>query len=324
LQSAIGGDIGEKLKAEEKLSANDPQYWMRRFEYSHGLKDSAGQEEALIRGLAVAKPIEGQKGKGGYCDDRSVLLAEYLNFLIEHGGKVKARTLALKEVKEAPPISGSSATAVWSLVTDFSGTIDPGDKDLWAWLAGRPVWYDDEEYLIKAMLKNADVKRFEEFLSKAEVLASGKELSRRYVLATVMTSFNLDQRAKPLFEYVIKNDDAPNGFLKQTAAFALYDMWLRNGEWRNAEKYILAGRNPSRAELVQFAICATKAGDKADAVRFWKMAANVEPANMTELKEFAALGLKKELREFYSSMKKELPSSLIPDMAFSLLGSLTD
>jgi len=310
--------IGEQLKAEEKLSENNPNYWMRRVEYSRGSNDSVGEEEFLKKGLAITKPHAGGRGKGGYSDARSLFFSGYLNFLIENKRKEEALALIFKELKESPHTSNSSCLAVHFLTWRFNAELNPFDEYLWAWLAGRPHWGHDEKELLVAILKNAGTKDFEECLSRAQAMAPEKELRRRYILASAMSALKLDLRAKALLESVIKDASKEDQGLKEKTSLLLYEIFLKSGDWRNAEKF---KGDLSFYHFVKLAVCAAKAGDKADAIRFWENAANIDPSNMNNLNELVNFGLRNELKDFYLRMGKELPGSLIPGMALRLLNA---
>ena len=66
------------------------------------------------------------------------------------------------------------------------------------------------------------------------------------------------------------------------------------------------------------AVVAAEAGAKADALRIWRAAANVAPAQLTNLDDLADAGLKNELISYYKAMQAGLPGSNVPHRAFAI------
>ena len=71
--------------------------------------------------------------------------------------------------------------------------------------------------------------------------------------------------------------------------------------------------------LANIAVAAGKGGATDDAVRLWRLSANLDRRDLSDLKQLARTSAKPELRKLYLQMKKEDPESFIPEVALRLL-----
>lgn len=101
----------------------------------------------------------------------------------------------------------------------------------------------------------------------------------------------------------------------------LFKAYLAANDFKSAEKLILTKYNSSmNYSLWYLAENAAKNGAFADAVRFWKLKANLNRRDLDNLEYLARNAeIKEALREFYRQMKLSEPFSPIPDIALNKL-----
>jgi len=73
------------------------------------------------------------------------------------------------------------------------------------------------------------------------------------------------------------------------------------------------------ALLATIAVAAGKSGATDDAIRLWRLSANLDRRDLSDLKQLAQTSAKPELRKLYLEMEKEDPESFIPEVALRLL-----
>jgi len=140
VQQASGARVIEaRIKEQEKLSEDDPQYWRKRAEYYHGRQEPENEEQALLKALSLTtpQPLPDQRTKG-YTDMRSWILSDYAHFLERMKRVPEAVVLLRKELADAPAQSESSKRAARFLAFDFEKHISVDDDLLWNWLSQRP------------------------------------------------------------------------------------------------------------------------------------------------------------------------------------------
>ncbi len=346
-QAASGERVIEgRIKAQEQLSEHDPQYWQERAHYYRGRGEPAQEEQALVKGLELTipqLPPEPEWPVRRREDWRSMLLREYVQFLVRETRTDEAVALVRKEIEQAPALSASTQQAAHRLASDFGEHVSADDEVLWRWLENRPRWEYTEERLLWRMLENVagdpardrgDADPFgptkgrpvganlDKQLSRAETAAVGKDPTRAFTLGQIMNRMGFPKRSIPLLEQAIENaDDAE---LKDRAQFALFESYLDTGDWQHAEEYFPAnGKQLGPLEVPQWyarlALAAAKAGAKADAMRLWGVAANVSPCQLGTVKLLADAGLKQELEQFYCQMQTQMPASDVPAKALAVL-----
>ncbi|MEX2113997.1 MAG: hypothetical protein WD845_12475 [Pirellulales bacterium] len=346
-QAASGVRVIEgRIKAKEQLSEHDPQYWQERAHYYRGRGEPTEEEQALVKGLELTRPQlppEPERPVGRRVDWRSMLLREYVQFLISEKRTDEAVTLVRKEIEQAPALAASTQQAVHRLTFDFEKHVSADDEVLWRWLENRPRWEYAEEGLLWRMLENVagdpaldrgDVDPFgatkgrraganlDKQLSRAERAAVGKDPTRANTVGWIMNRMGFPKRSIPLLEWAVENaDDAE---LKERAEFTLFESYLDTGDWKNAEEHFPdEGKQLGPLEVPRWysrlALAAAKAGAKEDAMRLWGVAANVSPCRFDGLKPLANAGLKDDLKHFYRQMQKQMPKSDVPAKALAAL-----
>jgi len=324
VQAASGQRVIEgRIQEEEKESENDPAYWRERANYYRGREETAQEEEALQKGLALTTPRPPpERPSKEDMDWRTDLLQDYAGFLARMNRTGDAVVLLRQEMEQAPATSMSAERAAYMLAFDFPDQVRVEDEVLWNWLANRPQWGYAEERLLWRMLESAKREDLDKHFSRADELAKGKDPSRAYTLGWIMNRMQFPQRSIPLLRYAV--EQAQDQYLKERAAFTLFESYLDTGDWKRAEGIFPEASNHLTAfELSDWysrvAVVAAKAGAKAEALRIWKAVANVNPAEMRGLDALVKAGLREELAAFYREMQKKMPSSGIPDRALKAL-----
>jgi hypothetical protein len=71
--------------------------------------------------------------------------------------------------------------------------------------------------------------------------------------------------------------------------------------------------------LATVAVAAGKRDATDDAIRLWRLSANLDRRDLSNLNRLAQTSARPELRKLYLQMKKEDPESFIPEVALRLL-----
>lgn len=327
VQAASGQRVIEgRIREQEKTAAADtPEYWQERAHYYRGRAEPAQEEEALLKGLALAPPMredEQPRTKGGPADRRGWLLADYALFLQRQQREDEAVALLRREMAEAPAGALSATRAAHLLAFEFEKRLRVDDDVPWTWLASRPKWDYTEERLLWRLLENAPREQLEQPFARAEKLAAGADPTRAYTLGWIENRMHFPQRSLPLLEDAVRR--APDAEFKGKAGFALFESCLDTGDWRRAEANFpdAAARltaNEAPDWLAKIAVLAARAGAKADAMRLWRRVANIDLTATRTLPDLAKAGLRDDLAAFYREMQAALPASRIPPQALAAL-----
>ena len=324
VQAASGQRVIEgRIRKDEKKSEDDPEYWSKRAEYYRGRKEPAQEEEALLRGLGLARPQpEAERYARGSFDWRSRLLADYAGFLEHQERTHEAVSILRKEIEQAPATSQSAKSAARLLAFDFEKQVSADDAVLWNWLGNRPKWEHIEERLLWRMLERAKPDEMDKHFIRAEELARRGHPSRAGTLGWIMNHMHFPKRSIALLEYAVANADEKE--LRESSQFTLFGSYLDTGDWKRAEQvFPQAARRLTPKELPDWysriAVTAAKAGAKTDAMRIWRRVANLSPSHIDGLEDLAEAGLRDELKGFYREMQKKIPSSEVPVRAQTAL-----
>lgn len=312
--------IEGRIKQEEKLSENDPGHWRERAQYYRGRNEPKLEEEALLKGLSVAKETADPNDPRTVA--RNELFRDYMFFLARKDRGEDAVPLLRKEIERAPPASWSAEFAVNRLTSDFTKHVRADDEALWNWLSQRPKWKHTEERLLWRMLESSPSLDLAKHFARAEQLAQGTDPSRAAILGWIMNRMKHARRSIPLLEQAVERATDPE--VKKSAAFTLFESSLDTDDWQRAESiFPIARRQLTPYELpgwyAKIAVLAAKAGAKTDAIRIWRGAANLNPSSTGYLPELVKVGLKDALADYYRQMQKRLPSSEIPARAIRII-----
>jgi hypothetical protein len=339
-QRASGGrDIERRIEQQEQPSLDDPEYWFDRAIYYQGRRESAQEEQALLHGLKLdlPEPAPGHPGFGRF-DWHSRFLRTYALFLIREKRSDEAVALVRDELSKMPAKTASTMVAVHILTSDLPEYVRPDDEILWKWLENRPQWEYTEERLLWMMLAQGSINPFAppsaekvtkqergQRLARAERLARGEHLTRAYTLGSIMHRMGLSQRSVSWL--VQAADGAREEQLRQHAQTALYESYLYLGEWQRAEELFpqvaqtLGGLEAPNWHA-RLAVGAARSGATADAMRLWERTANLCPTQLDPLRPLVDAGLNEELKEFYRNMRKQMPTSEVPERALADLKRL--
>lgn len=318
--------IEKKIKKEEELSKDNPEYWRKRARYYRGRREAAQEEEALKKALALVAPkAQPDRPSKGMVAMRSWIIGDYVHFLIRQKRRDEAVALLRSEIKNAPPNSISSRQAANRLAFDLPKHLNSDDEVLWTWLAAQGKWEHIEERVLLRMLENAPAAARDKHFTRAERLAGEKNPSRLHTLGWIMNRMGHAKRSIPLLEAALKCAEETKGkLLPERAAFTLFESYLDTNNWRKAEALFPKARRRLTAKEVtdwhgRVAMAASRAGAKDEALRIWKNAASANPSALSNLDQLASTGLRGELRKYYLQLKKDLPGSTVPDKALAIL-----
>lgn len=325
VQAASGQrTIEGRIKEEEEKSKNDLHYWRDRAQYYRGRNEPAQEEEAILKGLALATPQpDAEQGHDkGLIQSRIWLLSNYTHFLLREKRIDEAVALLRTEIKRTPPTSESARAAARLLAFDFYREISVDDALLWNWLASQPKWEHTEQRLLWGLLVSAKRDDLDKHFSRAEEFVHGKDPSRASTLGWIMNSMHFPKRSIPLLEYAVEN--AHDEELRGRTHVMLFESYLDNGDWKPAERvFPQAAKRLTPKELPhrysRVAAAAAKAGAKTDAMRIWSRVANLSPSQVDGLEDLVKAGLRNELKNFYHKMQQEMPSSEFPAKALMAL-----
>jgi tetratricopeptide (TPR) repeat protein len=316
--------IENKIKSDEPLSESDPQYWYDRAQYYYGRKEPNLAEEAFKRGLAVAESHQVQEQGIAVVDRRQQLLYSYESFLKDQKRPEDAISLLRRELEQASPNSVSYRSAASQLLLDFRTRMDPDDVTWWSWFSSRPEWGPIELGLLNQMLSNTRPGEIDRYVAQVEQLPRLDEPTRCYMLGYWMYGKGLAKRAVPLLEKAAAN--GTNEKARDGAHGVLPSAYRAAGDWKRAEEanptptYGGGSFEPLCEWYTGLAMLAAKAGNKDDAIRLWKRAANLSPSYTRGLDDLVAAGLKERLIEFYRQMQAKMPTSKYPPKVLKMLG----
>ena len=193
-------------------------------------------------------------------------------------------------------------------------------------LDGRRDWGNEENFLIRDVVRRVEVSSElkGKIWNSLEVLVRDPGSSRAYHLADAMQDCGDWQRAIPLWrgylEHASKGD--PEGF-NSDAVRHLVTAYTRTKQWRAAEQLLLVQKDLSWRDLPRMlgevAVGAARENAIDDAMRLWRMSANLDRRNLEGLPELAQTMARGQLVAMYSRMKVEDPLSNIPDLALQLI-----
>lgn len=316
--------IADRIEEQEEQRQDDPEYWRQRAAYYRGRNEPDREEDALRQGLArtAPQPLPERPTKGN-ADVRSWLLRDYVHFLKRMKRVPEAMALLRDELEHAPADAMSAERAANLLAFDFPEHITADDGVLWLWLAHRPRWEHTETRLLWRLLEKAPSDQRDAYFDHAEELARQADPTRAYALGWIMNRMGQPQRSIALLEYALQ--ETTDEKLREQTAFTLFESYLDTGHWQQAERlFPEAGKRLTPTERpkwhARIAFVAARAGAKADAMRLWKVAANVNPSDLTSLTSMAEAGLREELMAYYRDLAVKLPTSVTPARALTMLG----
>ena len=334
--------VEAKILRDEATERASASYWLERALYYIGRKEYDAVMETYREAL-VALPLKPQELET--VRERLTLLQAFTMFAASgdysEDGKREERRAEIKKVLrrefDATPPETFYAYGVARIVADNEYGFDDvrdslfvRDKDLLQrMLAARAEWGGEGRWLIENIVCRESLPPAGKasYWSQLEALTKSGPPLRAHHLANAMLSCNESRRAIPLLVAYLRHvsgrrDDEARFWEDQTVS-NLFRAYVGAGEWRAAERLLLARAGSTEGQLVydlsRVARAAARAGAIKDAVRLWRTKSNLDRRLLDGLSELAATEAREPLRELYLQMKKKDPLSFVPDAALRVL-----
>jgi hypothetical protein len=353
VQSGSGARVVEsKILNEQALKQNTFEYWYERIAYYRGRKEAERVLESYKKGLAaVPFDLSNQQSVANrlsfinrfanfagenlyYYDwrDRSdelkdTITAEAESFLKTEFNQTKSDlrySLQLLEIIRRQNESDSLFRQIIASRPELlmrAAMIDVPIGDIfYAFLTIDEIPVAKKDAIVTALLGIAGKKDFVKALSLCDTFSNLNDHPKYAAQVLPILTKNL-KTAKARY-LSAKGDNAFElADISNKYEELLFDAYLAANDWRSAEK-LVEERKPTRvyAPYDRLTLNAARNGAVADAIRYWKIKANFDRRNLTELDALARYKpVAAALREFYSKMKVDEPYSPIPDIALKTL-----
>jgi hypothetical protein len=326
VQSGTGMRVVEaRILMDEKKGEDSPDYWLNRAAYYAGRGEKAAVWQTLQQALArfAYKPndLPGSLPR--------LRLLYDLKWTGENDPEAATGILRNEFVKaKAANDLAYLYRLLWTLNDDYEElrTEFFVNTDLLAKVFGaRERWGEEEGFVLGNAfdLEKWDAKKRAAVWEQLTLLARRDVRNRAFTLANVMNEQGEYRRAIPILEECLRIAPVESGadwpFDRKDVEEELFEALLNTNDWQGAEKIWLGGFRATGRELGQVAVAAAKSGKIADAVRVWKLNANIDRRNLSGLEELAKTGAKMPLREFYAQMKQTDALTDAPEKALSVL-----
>lgn len=195
-------------------------------------------------------------------------------------------------------------------------------------------YYYDTDYFITQVYENKKISRArkQSLWQQLETAASDGDLNRTYRVSENMFKIGETARAIRLLQICLQemlpeNDDDEFDryeFTRGGLMSRLFDAYLQQGDWKIGEQILFADLKDAHLQTLQnsigrIALAAAQKGAVDDAVRLWKLSANIDRREFKLLPEMAKTNAKTALQQFYTEMKRRDKNSIAPDKALALL-----
>jgi len=332
VQSASGQRVVEtKILGDEIARRSTSEYWFERALYYEGREEYGLERESYRQGLVAlaAKSDDSQA-----LNERYQVVRRFAFFLAEVHNEKEDRAeldkVLTSELYSASPET-NYAFQIALLITDGNLQLNTVRNSLLAkrpsflaqLLDARPEWDSEETSVIQGLLNgdgvSSDLK--EKTWTSLQRLVRNPGSTRAFALALAMTDRAEWQRAIPIWRSYIEHASVEGD--KKRAISHLFESYCRTKQWQEAEKFLLAQRDsfwrtlPN--DLAEVALVAAQQNATDDAMRLWRMSANLDRRNLETLPRFVQTNARSQLLAMYLNMKKEDPLSAIPDLALLLL-----
>ena len=312
VQSVTGRRVVEtKILQDETANENSPQYWLNRAKYYKGRREKDSVRQTFIQALGKFqyKPNDWQA---------SLPRLQILHDLKWFDGEIdekETEQILRKDFINAMSANDPAYLFQLSILIsddfeDLSDEFFTNTELLPQILSVREHWGDEEKILIRNVLESEkwSAKKRDFVWNRLADMAKSNVRRRAFSLAGAMTDEDEYRRAVPLLEECSKI--APKeyvgsiDFTRREVDYELFNAYNAVGDWRKAEKMYLNGFRNNDYELGLIALSAAKKGDIADALRIWKLNANLDRRNLNGLENLAKTGAKTSLSDFYLTMKR--------------------
>ncbi len=329
-QGASGQRVIETgILRDEASRRTSAEYWLERAMYYDGRQEYERERDSFREGLIALSETPRNPRTDG---DRLKLVSRYAYFLGDHDDKrPELEKLLRAELNNANPES-DYAFQIARLITqseldlnDLRDTLLARQPKLLARMLGRhEEWTNEESGFIEDVTDRESVTAEEKdkIWSALESLVSSPGSTRAFRLAEAMANSDAWRRAIPLLRGYV--EQRPPSREWDSGSFAyLLDAYFQIEDWQSAEKYLFAKKEilwrSMPGALARIAMIAAQRGAYNDAIRLWRLSANLDRRNLQSLSLLAQTGAKPHLITMYSQMKKDDPQSVIPDRALRLL-----
>jgi hypothetical protein len=357
VQAASGARVVEsKILAEQATRQTSYQYWRERIEYYLGRKEPERVFEAYIRSLdIVPNDLDDNASRSQRLHhirqfvDFSTRAHYYLNTSeVEGWGKSKERFRRTAETFLRDEFERTKSKTHYA--RDLVEIIDDGEFDsLLAKLLG-----SNSQLVINAAqadLLTAHSALVERFFAGDVVprskkgavfmrlvkIAEQKDIQKALRLCEAISGLGSPSyaaRLAPILQKNIKAAELRLGQLKADSddyhelkdiedkyAEILFSTYLESNKWISAEKLLMRRYSTIYSSpFERLALNAATNGAFTDAVRYWKMKANLDRRDLENLQSVAAYApIVDALRDFYRQMKIDEPYSPVPDTALKIL-----
>jgi hypothetical protein len=334
VQMSSGHRVVEtKLIRDETARRGTAEYWLERANYYDG-RTEYGLERDSYRQALVALATRPEDSKR--LMERFEVVRSFAFFLArwhrEEEDRSELAKLLTSELSNVPPET-DYAFRIARLITQNEFELGALQHSLLAsrpsfvarLLDGRREWDIDGSGLIEDIVKGDKLSSIlkERIWSNLEQLVRDPGSTRAFYLAEAMQDSKEWQRAIPLWRGYIEHASPTRDENNSTAISNLVTAYCRTGQWRAAEKLLIARKDSFWRDLpkvlAEVAIVAAQHNAPDDAMRLWRMSTNLDRRNLEALPQLAQTQAKPQLVEMYSKMKKDDPQSTIPDLALRLL-----
>jgi hypothetical protein len=316
--------VESKILEDEGRNENSVQYWIERIHYYQGRGEKEAVWDTYMRALARIAYLPGDR-EVSYGRLR---ILEGISYLGGSDRENEIRTI-LRQEFAAPGREGwylrELTVSIHDDFRNLSDEIFVNTRRAPKVMASEPKWNDRTAFFIREIMPRGSwipAKR-DAVWDQMAALARKDVLNRANILGDEMMAAGEKIKAIPLLESYVRAvpaSELESSYAYDEARRNLFEAYLETGKWQKAERMYFDGfRNGYHDEWGLIAVSAAKAGSSADALRLWKINANLDRRKLEGLSALAKTPLKAALRQFYLDLKKADPLTSIPDRALAKL-----
>lgn len=359
VQMASGARVVEsKILNEQALRQNSYEYWWERISYYRGRQEPERVFDAYRQALAVVPfdiTDEGERsgrlfyvrhfadfveGEFGYYSEKTGQLTDEENRKMLLWKEAESFFRAEFEKTKSNLDYSSSLTDIihrkfkklldeifsrnpGSLIAFAKiDALQSGNGWLYYFLQSESVSKTQKDAAMNEILKTAERSDERSVWAICERIIGGDEAGIYATRVVPILVKNLEKVERHFKTGGISADeDYDAETLRDRYIENLFSAHLAANDWKSAEKLELTKRSSALTyRLWQLAENAAKNGAYSEAIRYWKLKANLNRRDLDYLESLARFPqIKEGLREFYLRMKTDEPFSPIPDIALQKL-----
>ncbi|HEV7397481.1 MAG TPA: hypothetical protein VGN86_13290, partial [Pyrinomonadaceae bacterium] len=186
-------------------------------------------------------------------------------------------------------------------------------------------WENEDETLIEDIVRGNDTTDAEKaaIWTALEKLVGAPGSMRAYRLGEAMFFAGDMERATPLLLGVLKDGVAINYVDKQSVLLEIVTAYCQKGDWQAAEDLLTKNNDWAWSSITtglgHVALAAAQHDSPEDAIRLWRIRANLDRNDLSGLDQLAKTGARKSLLDFYLQMKKVDPAATVAESALAIL-----